>query len=58
MLCKDLYNEKIKLPDMVYDSIGTDNSKQVYVYVRVKDNKIIAIGEERIRDGGWYWFSE
>ena len=47
-----------EVEDKIYSSETTDNSKQIYNYFRVKNSKICAIGEERIRDGGWYWFSK
>lgn len=35
---------------MILYSSGT-----IYTYVEIKNGKIIRIGDERGRDGGWYW---
>lgn len=42
--------------DGLYESTKTDNSHPgCYGYFRVEKQKITGIGEERTRDGGWYW---
>ena len=43
--------------DGAYESIGVDDvsSQQYHEYTRIADNHIAALGEERGRDGGWYW---
>jgi len=47
-----------KVDDGVYSSEVTDNQRQVYNYFSVHNNEINAIGEERGREGGWYWFNK
>lgn len=47
-----------EVEDKIYSSEETDNQKNIYNYFKVKNNKIVAIGEERGRDGGWYWFED
>lgn len=47
-----------KVEDKLYSSEQTDNQKQTYNYFKVENNEIVAIGEERVREGGWYWFKE
>ena len=44
--------------DGVYNSISVDENScdSFHEYAQITDNKIIALGEERGRDGGWYWF--
>lgn len=43
-----------------YNSMDFDDnsSYQYNVYISVHNSQIVAIGEERWRDGGWYWFSK
>lgn len=48
----------IEIEDKIYSSEITDNQTKIYNYFRVRNSKIQAIGTERIREGGWYWFSE
>ena len=52
---KIINGEKVK--DAIYNSIEMDriSSKSYNFYFRVVDNEIVAIGEERGRDGGWFW---
>jgi hypothetical protein len=48
--------DKQDIDDGIYSSRDTDNSSNhCYGYFEVKKNKIIAIGEERWRTGGWFW---
>ena len=50
----------MKFEDNTYDSNITDpdNSSLGYCgYFKVENNKIVAIGEERGRDGGWFWLN-
>ncbi len=56
-LALEIINGK-QVNDGNYSSEETDNQKLVYNYFKVKNNQIVAIGEERIRDGGWYWISK
>lgn len=45
-----------KFVDCVCSSETTDNSPWMcHGYFEVKDNRIVAIGEERGREGGWWW---
>ncbi len=44
------------LADGLYSSTNTDNSHPgCYGYFGVENGEITGIGEERTRDGGWYW---
>ena len=54
LACEILAGKKVE--DKIYSSEQTDNQHQVYNYFEVKNNEIIAVGEERVREGGWYWF--
>ena len=39
-------------------SIDTDKSPSgCYGYFKVEDGEITGIGEERTRDGGWFWLN-
>lgn len=56
----NILSGKIEVPDNIYRSTHTDIGISTWnynSYFQVKDNKIVAIGEERGRDGGWYWFT-
>jgi nicotinamide phosphoribosyltransferase len=50
-------NKEVNVEDGIYSSQITDNQQGVYNYFEVKNSEIVSIGEERIREGGWYWFS-
>lgn len=52
-----LQGEKVK--DGVYSSVNLDNSPWNSTrFFRVKDNQIVALGQELGREGGWYWFDK
>jgi nicotinamide phosphoribosyltransferase len=50
-------NKEVNVEDGIYSSQITDNQQGVYNYFEVKNSEIVSIGEEKIREGGWYWFS-
>lgn len=45
-----------KLADGRYSSEQTDNQPVVYNFFTVADGKIDSLGEERVREGGTYWY--
>lgn len=58
---RNITSGKITVPDNIYRSTHTDigiSFWNYHSYFRVKNNKIVAIGEERGRDGGWYWTAD
>jgi nicotinamide phosphoribosyltransferase len=56
ILAKEIIEGR-KVDDNIYSSEITDNQKQIYNYFKVTNGIIVSVGEERVRDGGWYWFN-
>jgi hypothetical protein len=48
------------LQDGIIESKETDPiyHPNFYGYIKIENKEVVAIGEERVRDGGWLWFRD